>query len=319
MAGNSTRVVIVAFIMNLGIAASKFGGFFFTHSTSMLAEALHSLADTSNQIFLFLGLRKSTKSASSLHQFGYGMEQYIWSFMVAILIFTLGGLFSLYEGIHKLMNPEGIENPVINLVILGIGVCLEGYSSFVATRELKKTMGNKSLKDYVMGSKNQILVTVLFEDYAALVGLVIALAGNVTYMVTGNPLVDPVATILIGLLLFVIAVFLYRKAKSMLVGEAASPEDQEKIRKVFEKNPNVLEIREILTMHLSAEQILLNAHIKFRNGLTLEELEDVIDEMEDEIAEEVPGIYKIFIEAHQKDTVGDYKKSVLSKTINKEH
>lgn len=318
MAGNSTKVVVIAFVMNLAIAVSKFVGFFFTNSTSMLAEALHSLADTSNQIFLYLGLRKSTKEASRLHQFGYGKEQYIWSFMVAIMIFSLGGLFSLYEGIHKLMAPEDIAHPEINLIILGIGILLEGYSSYVATKELKAIKGNKSMKDYVLGSKNQILVTVIFEDYAALVGLFIAFTGNIAFMVSGDPMVDPIATILIGILLFVIAVFLYRKAKSMLVGEAATPEDQKKIEDAFRSNPNVLRIHEILTMHLSADQILLNAHIKFKNGLTLEEVEDIIDDIEEKIAAEVPNIYKIFIETHQKDTVGDYGTSaVLAKTVNK--
>ena len=304
MAGSSAKVVIVAFVMNLGIAIAKYIGFFLTGSAAMLAEAVHSLADTSNQVFLFLGIRRSQRAASSKHPFGYGMEQYIFSFLVAIMIFTVGGAYSLYEGIHKIMHPsEEIEYVFINVIILGVAILLEGYSSWVATQELKKSMGSMSFFQYIRKSKDQVLVTVLFEDYAALLGLVVAMTGILLYMATGLVIFDSIATLMIGILLVVIAVFLYQEAKSLLVGEAASPEDQEKIQKAFYDHPAVVSLKELLTMHLSSNQILVTAHVKFKNGLTLEEVEDIIDDIEERIIEEVPDVFKIFIETHQKDNV----------------
>lgn len=310
MAGNSVKVVIVAFLMNLGIALAKFIAFQFTGSAAMLAESVHSLADTVNQIFLFLGIRQSQRAASPTHQFGYGMEQYVFSFLVSILIFSLGGAYSLYEGIHKIIHPSaGLEHADINLIILVIAIGLEGYSSFVATKELKRTKGSFSFFQFIRRSKDQVLVTVIFEDYAALMGLAIAGAGMGMYLITGNVLFDSVATILIGVLLIAIAGVLYNEAKSLLVGEAASVEDQEKIKAAFNKHPQVENLTELLTMHLSSTQILVNAHVKFRGGLTLEEVEDIIDEIEEEIVAEVPLVFKIFIETHQKTTVENLQKS----------
>ncbi|MBP6639219.1 MAG: cation transporter [Bacteroidia bacterium] len=307
MAGNSTRVVVVAFVMNLGIAVAKYIAFLVTGSAAMLAESVHSLADTVNQIFLFLGIRRSAKAASPSHQFGYGMEQYVFSFLVAILIFSLGGAYSLYEGTHKIMHPsEKLEHADINLIILGIAIALEGYSSFIATKELKKTKGAISFFKYIRKTKDQVLVTVIFEDYAALLGLVIAGLGMTLYLITGNVLFDSIATILIGVLLVGIAVILYREAKSLLVGEAASVEDQAKIREAFENHPAVERLDELLTMHLSATQILVNAHVKFRGGLTLEEVENIIDEIEYVIVDAVPEVFKIFIETHQKSSVESF-------------
>lgn len=310
MAGNSVKVVVVAFVMNLGIALAKYIAFLFTGSAAMLAEAVHSLADTINQVFLFLGIRRSQRAASPTHQFGYGMEQYVFSFLVSILIFSLGGAYSFYEGIHKIIHPsEGLEHADINLIILLIAVALEGYSSFVATKELKKTKGSFSFFQFIRRSKDQVLVTVIFEDYAALMGLTIAGAGMGLYLLTGNVIFDSIATILIGVLLIAIAVVLYNEAKSLLVGEAASAEDQEKIRTAFHEHPQVEKLTELLTMHLSSTQILVNAHVKFRGGLTLEEVEDIIDEIEAKIVADVPYVFKIFIETHQKSTVESFQKA----------
>lgn len=308
MAGNSAKVVVVAFLMNMGIAIAKYIAFLFTGSAAMMAESVHSLADTTNQIFLYLGLKNSKKAASASHQFGYGMEQYIFSFLVAILIFSLGGAYSIYEGVHKLMHPsDKLENALINLIVLAVAVLLEGYSSFVATKELAKKKGSFSYFQYIKRSKDQVLVTVIFEDYAALLGLVIAGAGMLMYVITGNVIYDTIATLLIGVLLVAIAVLLYGEAKSLLVGEAASTEDQDKIRKAFNDHPQVEKLTELLTMHLSVDQILVNAHVKFKGGLTLEEVEDIIDDIEDLIIAEVPEVYKIFIETHQKGEVSNFK------------
>ncbi len=304
MASSSVRVVLVAFLMNLAIAIAKYIAFLFTGSSAMLAEAVHSLADTINQIFLFLGLKRSTKSASASHPFGYGMEQYVFSFLVAILIFSLGGAYSLFEGVHKILHPsQKLEHASINLIVLVVAIALEGYSSFVATKELKKTKGSFSFFQFIRRSKDQVLVTVIFEDYAALVGLVIAGIGMGLYIVTGLVVFDTIATILIGVLLVVIAVLLYREAKSLLVGEAASEEDQDIIKAIFAAHPKVETLTELLTMHLSVNQILVNAHVKFQTGLTLEEVEDIVDEIEEAIVAKVPDVFKIFIETHQKKEV----------------
>ena len=304
MAGSSTKVVVIAFLMNLCIAVAKFIGYFLSGSAAMLAEGVHSVADTTNQVFLYLGIRKSKQTPTRRHPFGYGMEQYIFSFLVAMLIFSLGGIYSLYEGVHKLLHPaDGIDNPEINLVILGIGILLDGYSALAATKEVNKLRGNMSIGKYIRKSKDQILVTVFFEDYAALFGLGIAATGTVLYLVTGNVLFDTIATLLIGVLLMVIAGFLYYEAKSLLLGEAADPEDLAKIEQAFLEHPKVDALRELLTMHLSATQILVNAHVKFKPGLTLEQVEDIIDEIEVKIIADVPLVYKIFIETHQNAQV----------------
>lgn len=292
--------------MNMGIAIAKYIAFLFTGSAAMLAEAVHSLADTINQVFLYLGIKRSTKAASATHPFGYGMEQYIFAFLVAILIFSLGGAYSLYEGVHKILDPSPkLDHATINLIVLGVAIILEGYSSFVATRELKKSRGSFSIFQYIKRTKDQVLVTVLFEDYAALLGLVIAALGMGMYVITGMVIFDSIATILIGVLLVGIAIILYREAKSLLVGEAASEEDQAFIRAAFENHPQVEKLTELLTMHLSVSQILVNAHVKFKAGLTVEEVEDIIDEIEDEIVAKVPEVFKIFIETHQKPQVED--------------
>lgn len=307
--GSSTKVVLIAFVMNLGIAIAKFVGFVFTGSSAMLAEAVHSLADTSNQVFLFLGIRKSAKKPTSLHPYGYGMEQYIWSFMVAILIFALGGIFSVYEGVHKLLSPpDHIPHVNVNLIILVSATLMEGYSCYVATREFRKISKGKNLFKFVRRSKDQVLITVLFEDYAALGGLLLALLGTLLYLFTGLTVFDSAASVAIGLLLGVIAFFLYREAKSLLLGEAAHPEDQDKIREVFMNHPRVVDVKELLTMHLSPDQILVNAHVKFQPGMSLEEVEAVIDNIEDGIIAVVPEVYRIFIETHQKGHVEPLQK-----------
>lgn len=308
MASNSVRVIIVAFIMNMGIALAKFVGFLLTGSAAMLAEAVHSVADSSNQILLYLGLRKSTKGASEDHPFGYGMEQYVFSFLVAIIIFSLGGAFSLYEGVHKLLHPsETIDYVYVNIVILGVAIALEGYSSYVATLEFKKTKGEYGVFQFLQKSKDQVLVTVLFEDYAALIGLVIAAAGNLLFIFTGMVIFDSLATILIGVLLLVISVFLYTEAKSLLVGEAASSKDQELLRHAITSHPTVVSVKELLTMHLSSNQILVNAHVKFKDDMSLIQVEDAIDEIEAKMVKDVPLVFKVFIEPHQRKKVGDIR------------
>ncbi len=306
MVSGSVKIIVIAFLMNLAIAISKVVGFLLTSSTAMIAESLHSLADTANQVFLFAGVRQSKRKATEVHPYGFGKEQYVYSFLVAILLFTIGAAYSLYEGVHKLINPGNIDHAEINLAVLGLGFFLEGYSAFVATKEFRKVKGTKGFWQFIRKSKNPVLITVLFEDYAALLGLLFAFAGNLLFILTGNPLWDSVATLLIGLLLAVIASFLYSEIKSLLLGESASEEHRAEIRKIFNENSDVIALHELLTLHLSPDQILVNAHVKFRQGLKIEEVEDAVDEIESKIASSIPEVYKIFIETHQKEKVGDF-------------
>lgn len=300
--GGSLRVVVVAFIMNLGIALAKFIAFFFTSSGAMLAESLHSLADSCNQIFLYIGLRKAQKAPDARHPFGYGNEEYVWSFMVAIVIFLLGSVFSFYEAIHRFLEPHELEHVEWNLGILGVSMILEGYSSVVAYREIRMKKGSKSLLRYARDSKDQVLITVLFEDYGALMGLTLAFTGSLVYFFTGNPIFDTLATFSIAILLGVICYFLYQEAKSLLVGESASEEDERLIRNAIIGHKHVNELHELYTLHFGANQILVNAHVKFKAGLSVEEVELTIDEIEEEILKHVPAVFRIFIESHRRKT-----------------
>ena len=301
MASGSTRVVVIAFIMNLFITLSKFVAWFFTGSASMLAESFHSVADTGNQVFLYLGIQKAQKPPDAQHPYGYGNEEYFYSFLVAILIFSVGAIFAVYEGIHKTLHPGHLENGIWNVAVLGFAVLLETYSAFVATKEINKVRGKMPILRYARQSKDQVLITVLFEDYAALMGLGIAFIGNLGTLLTGNPLYDSIGSIVIGVLLGLIAFFLFTETKSLLIGEGATEKDRHIIREIFESAPEMVDVKEILTLHFGANQILINAHVKLKSGMTIEEVEVAIDRIEARIVAQVPNVFKIFIETHQKD------------------
>ncbi|MEX0665943.1 MAG: cation diffusion facilitator family transporter [Acidimicrobiia bacterium] len=257
----SRRAIAAAFVANLGIAIAKFVAFLATGAASMLAESIHSLADTGNQGLLFLGGRRASRAPSKTHQFGYGRERYFWAFVVALVLFSLGSMFALYEGIAKLVHPHEIKSPEWAFGVLGIAIVLESFSLRTAVHEAAKVRGDRTWWKFIRTSKSPELPVVLLEDVGALVGLVFALVGVATATVTDEPAFDAVGSIAIGLLLGVIAIVLAIEMKSLLIGESASPEEQAVIREAIEGSPDVDRLIHLRTEHLGPEDLLIAAKV----------------------------------------------------------
>jgi cation diffusion facilitator family transporter len=292
-----TKAIIAALSANLGIAASKFVAFGFTGSASMLAEGIHSVADSGNQLLLLIGGKQSRKKATPEHPFGYGRERYIYAFIVSIVLFSVGGLFALYEGYHKIRHPEPIEGwKWVPIVVLVIAIFLEGYSFMTAIRESNHTRGTTSWVNYVRRAKAPELPVVLLEDSGALVGLVLALFGVVLTLITGDGVWDGIGTAAIGLLLVIIAVILATETKSLLIGEGANPEDIRKIEKAVLAGESVERIIHMKTLHLGPEELLVAVKIAVPRAERAEELARHIDETEVRIREAVPIARVIYIE-----------------------
>jgi cation diffusion facilitator family transporter len=298
MKSGSKLVILAALVANSLITAIKFIVALITKSSAMLAEAVHSAADTGNQVLLLLGLKRSQKPPDAAHPFGYGQEQYFWSFVVANMLFFVGAVVSVYEGIHKLQDPQAIERPWLIYAILGVAAAIESVALFFAIKELNKTRrpGTGLLKA-AQETKDTNVAVVFFEDTAALLGLFIAFVGVLMAQLTGNMLFDGVASIMIGVLLAVVAFVLAHETKELLIGEAASPENVAAIRKAAAETPGVKAVGSVLTMHLGPRRILINMNVDFEDQIPAEELEGVIDTMEENIRKAVPAADKIFIEA----------------------
>jgi len=294
--GGSTRVIIAAFLANLGIAIAKFIGFVFTRSSSMLAESIHSVADTGNQVLLLIGGRLSRREPDDEFQFGFARESYFWSFVVAMILFSLGSLFALYEGIDKLRHPHELENVVWAFAILTLGVLLEGGSFVTAVRTSLPLKGKRSWWAFVRSSRVAELTVVLLEDFGALIGLGIAMAAVTISTITGDPMWDAIGTISIGLLLGAIATLLAVEMKGLLIGEGAQPGTFEKIRDAMAGAPDVVEVIHLRTQHLGPEQLLVGAKIAFSDDLTMPGLADAINELERRVREVVPIAHPMYIE-----------------------
>src|SRR3954451_1420020 len=225
----SGGAILAAFLANIGIAVTKLVGFLITGSSSLLAESIHSLADSSNQGLLFLGGRQAARAPTQLHQFGYGRVRYFWAFVVAVVLFVLGGLFSVYEGYHKIRDPHEIDSPAVAIAILGIAFVLEASALRTAARHARPDRGSRSWARYVRESRNPELPVLLLEDSGALLGLAFALLGVILALVTGEPVFDGIGTLGIGLLLLCIAFVLATEMRSLLIGESASPALQQRI------------------------------------------------------------------------------------------
>jgi cation diffusion facilitator family transporter len=290
-----TRAVVAALAANAGIAVAKFAGFAVTGSSSLLAESVHSLADTANQGLLLLGRRTSRREATSEHPFGFGRDRYFYAFVVALLLFTLGAVFALYEGIHKVLDPHPLEAPVVAIVILVLAMALEGFSFRTAIGESRELKGTATWWRFVRDAKIPELPVVLAEDSGALVGLVFALLGVVLSVVTGNPVWDGVGTIGIGALLAVIAVVLIVETKSLLIGEGAPPDLLATITGELtgEEVERVIHIR---TQYLSPEELLVAAKIAFVPELPLREVARAIDRAEARVRAKVPLATLIYLE-----------------------
>jgi cation diffusion facilitator family transporter len=294
-AGGGTKAIVAALSANAGIAVAKFVGFAVTGSSSMLAEGVHSVADTANQGLLLLGKRTSQRKADAEHPFGYGRDRYFYSFVVALLLFTLGALFAIYEGVHKVEAPEPLDAPFVAVIILGLAVLLEGYSFRTAMAESRELRGSASWWQFIRQAKVPELPIVLLEDTGALFGLVFALSGVVLSLVTGNPVWDGIATIAIGALLGLIAVVLIIEMKSLLIGEGASPELLRTIVRELEGG-NVERVIHIRTQYLGPEEILVAAKIAFAGTATVAEVARSIDEAEVRVRSAVPAARLIYLE-----------------------
>jgi cation diffusion facilitator family transporter len=294
-AEGTRRAIVAAFLANLGIALSKFAAFVITGSASMLAESIHSVADTGNQGLLFLGGKRSRKAPTAEHPFGFGTERYFWAFIVALVLFTLGSMFALYEGVSKLIHPEALESPIVAFTVLGVAFVLEGWSLRTAHREATPSRRDRSWWSFIRTTKSPELPVVLLEDTGALTGLIFAFVGISLAEITGNARWDAMGSIGIGLLLGVIAVVLAIEMKSLLIGEAVAPRVEQQIRTAILDGPEVSRIIHLRTQHLGPDDVLLAAKLEFTCDTTAA-LTDAIDAVEARVRSSVPMTRLIFFE-----------------------
>ena len=297
MSGNGgSRAIIAAFLANLGIAALKFIGFLVTGAASMLAESIHSVADTGNQGLLLIGGRRGRRAPTPQHPFGYGQERYFWAFLVAVVLFTLGSLFALYEGFQKLREPHELVSPLVAIAILLGAIALEGWSLRTAVREAGKIRGDRSWWRFIHSTKNPELPVVLLEDTGALVGLTFALVGIVLAAMTGNPRWDALGSVAIGLLLGAIAVVVGSEMRSLLVGEAAATRVQARIREALEGTQGVERLIHLRTLHLGPDELLVAAKVELDPSSTFEQVAETVNRAEARVRAAVPAARVIYLE-----------------------
>jgi len=297
---SSAKAILYAFIANLGIALAKSWAAWFTSSGSMLAEAIHSYADCGNQLLLFVGLRQSMRPADPEHPLGYGKVSYFWSFIVALLLFSMGGLFSIYEGWHKLGAPEPINQAWVALLVIGVSIGLEIASLMGCLREIRAVRGTRSLKAWLKTTRNAELVVVLGEDVAALIGLGIAFCFIALAAVTGNPAFDAIGSMCIGVVLVVISLWVASRIKSLIVGRSAEPELRRLIDAYIEDHTTIEAVFNTITLQLGPK-VMLAAKIKMQPDITLEAAISAINDLEARIKAEFPEISWCFIEPDVKD------------------
>ncbi len=291
-----TKAVVAALLANLGIAIAKFVAFLLTGSSSMLAESVHSVADSGNQGLLLLGGKLAARKATAEHPFGYGRERYIYAFIVSIVLFSVGGLFALYEGYHKISDPGELVSPVIAIGVLVVAIGLEAYSFRTAIVEANKVRGNESLIQFIRHAKAPELPVVLLEDFGAQVGLVLALIGVGLSVITGNSVWDGIGTVCIGVLLVLIAIILAIETKSLLLGEAAGPEVQDQIVDALIDDPAIASVIHMRTMHLGPEELLVGAKIAIGPDLSAADLVAAINDAEQRVRTAVPIARVIYLE-----------------------
>ena len=296
MQDGSRKAIIAAFFANLGIAIAKFTGFLLTGSAGLLAESGHSIADTGNQGLLLFGSRRGKRPADRAHPFGYGPERYFWSFVVALVLFSMGGLFALYEGIQKVRQPHEIESAGIAFAILGVSVVLETFSLRTAVKEANHVRHGRSWWNFIRTAKSPELPVVLLEDIGAEAGLLVALGGLTIAEVTDNPRWDAAGSIAIGLLLIVIAIILAIEMKGLLIGEAASDDDLDAINASLASSDKVRSVIHLRTMHLGPDQLLVATKVEFDHDLTVAGLSNAIDGVEADLRAAVPIATTIYIE-----------------------
>ena len=295
-AGGGTKAVLAALFANLAIAIAKFVGFAVTRSASMLAEGVHSCADTGNQALLLLGGRLSKREPTPRHPFGYGRERYFWSFVVSIILFTLGALFAINEGIEKVRHPHELESLWVAIGILIFGIVVESLSFRTAIVESNKVRGKLSWGTFIRRSRTPELPVVLLEDLGAMFGLVFALIAVVLAEVTGEPRWDGVGTLVIGVLLGIIAIVLAIEMKSLLIGESATEEDRARLRAALDDSPEIDRVVDLRTQHLGPEELLVAAEVDFADHLSADQMPAAIAAVEARLRAAVPAATHVYLE-----------------------
>lgn len=291
----SIKSILFAFLANLGIAITKTIAAVVTGSGAMLAESIHSFADCGNQTLLFLGLKAAKKKPNAQHPLGYGMEIFFWSFIVALILFSMGGLFSIYEGIHKLSSHEGLNNPLVAVVVLSISMILEAASLYGCITQINKLRENESLWSWLKNSRQSELVVVFGEDVAALLGLAFALLAVILSIITENPIFDAIGSIGIGVLLIIISIFIAIKVKGLLIGQSADEKTCSRIEAFLESRPEVDKVINLITLQLGSE-LMVAVKARMEKVESTEQLLENINKCEKELKSEIPSIKWIFFE-----------------------
>lgn len=298
--GSSAKAIFYAFLANLGIAITKTAAAIFTNSGSMLAEAIHSYADCTNQVLLFLGIKQSDKPATAEHPLGYGKVTYFWSFVVALLLFSMGGLFSIYEGWHKLQAPEPLNKAWVALLVLAVAIALEGASLMGCLNEIRKIRRGRPFLDWLKNTRNAELVVVLGEDIAAQAGLVIAFVFVWLASATGDTRYDAAGSIAIGVVLILVAVFIAGRIRGLLIGKSAEPQLARQIDELIRADPAIERLLNTITLQMGP-QVVLAAKIKMRPSLSIEEAVHHINELELRIKQACPEVGWCFVEPDVTD------------------
>jgi cation diffusion facilitator family transporter len=298
--GSSAKAILYAFVANLGIALAKLGAAIYTHSGSMLAESIHSFADCGNQVLLFVGLRQAQKPPDAKHPLGYGKVTYFWSFVVALLLFSMGGVFSIYEGWHKLDNVETLNKPWVALAVLGVSLVLEFGSLMGCLREVTKLRGERSFGYWLRNTRNAELVVVLGEDVAALIGLALAFAFVGLATLTGNMVYDAIGSIAIGVVLVCVSIFVAVRIKGLIVGRSAEEDLQEALRAEVAADPDIDTLLNAITMQMGPD-VMLALKVKMRDGLTLEAAVHTLNALERRIKTKFPEVAWCFVEPDVTD------------------
>jgi cation diffusion facilitator family transporter len=294
-APSSRPAIIAALVGNLLIAITKGVAAAITGSSAMLSESVHSLVDTGNEILLLYGQHRSSRPPDEIHPFGYGRELYFWCFVVALLIFALGAGISVYEGIVHIRHPESITRPIVNYIVLGVAFAFESVSWFVAWRGFQRVRGEGVFWDVIRNSKDPTMFMVLFEDSAALIGIVIAAAGTALAVKFDAPWIDGTASILIGFVLAAVAIVLARESKNLLIGERADPQLQKAIREAANREACVRGVRRVLTTQMAPDQVIATMDVEFDDELTIPDVEKLIGRIEAELRDRHPELSRVFI------------------------
>ena len=300
MSESNKIVVYAALAGNLAIALVKFVAAYITNSSAMLSEAIHSVVDTLNEILLLYGMKKSQQPANYRHPFGYGRELYFWAFIVSLMVFALGAVVSIYQGILHIRYPEEMQNPMINYIVLGVAILCEGTSWFVALKAFRKIKGKQGYFETFRQSKDPTTFTVLFEDTAALIGLLIAFIGIYLSHALNMPVLDGLASVFIGLVLAISAVLLARETKGLLMGETADPQLRHNVLTIAQEDSAVHSANGVLTEQMGAHQVIASLSLEFKDHLTSDEIEACVNRIEAKIKQLHPEIVALFVKPQSK-------------------